>query len=1049
MSRYPIYLIQLLLILFASAEGFGMLPANSPRYEEDYLDSLAIEMEPGSGRPYLFSGIGTSFFYGTTETIATDGWMGLHDGDNKLLDDWILVIDGIPKDRAEARVTVKPHEVVFNWPDSVMLTVAPASLDQDDLRFTARLNEADTTDFRPGAHRIGLFFVFPAHLDIEKAYPNKTRGVQYYLGTAGADSLFMSVGSKRWFEAPEMRSQSGDATGPYARHHGKPIHGVMFDEDGFDLVFTWAENAQVAGDRMAEMRRTYFASQRARTSWLLNELNQSYFHCDDERINKAVNWAKLSVATLFAEDENVLWAGLPWFSEGWARDTFISLPGVALVLGKFDVAANILNRYSQWQNTDPDSPDYGKVPNRARGEDIIYNTADGTPWFIRELYEYGLYSGDRELWQEMGKPGGVVEMSVEGAIKYHVDDLGFLTHGEADTWMDAKGPNGAWSPRGNRAVEIQALWLAQLQAATQIAGSYDNGSRMPFLSQRWGQYEAQLITNFRKSFIRSDGIGLVDHLNEDGSSDLKIRPNQAWAITVPLNSTNPLLTLDEQDAIVKTMREHLVYNWGVASLSQRDDDFHPYHQTQQYPKDAAYHMGIVWTWLSGPFKSASRSGWGVAENEIHQILDRGVPGTLCENLDALPRAGMTEPQLSGTVSQTWSNAEFIRTIYQDYLGIEPVYDEPGSWSFDPAIPAEMGNVDAILWLNGHPVRFESEISETQVSYLFSALQPDEIDDPIEFSIFPNLMQRLDPINPINRQLSQRDTQFELAFERIDNRMLVNIQAGAMLPAFQTLEVPFQISADDDLPFLQPRMPDDIPSLAPPVWPMLPGEIVTASSEKAPVVFHVHEEERDDRGVVEGEMYGYPTDSMFKPGILDLMDVVVRADDDNAYFNLTYRDLVDPGWHPYYGYQLTFTTIAIRTGRVGGPLRTFVGRNSMYQLPPAFAADRFIHVGGGIEVEDAEDNILAAFVPSKPGDELGNVGNKSVSFAIPLDYLGSRPEQWKIAIMVGAQDDHGGGGIGEFRQVTQEGGRWAGSGRTTPSDPNVYDVMFIEPERSGE
>ncbi len=1043
MSRYAIYLILLSVILAGVTEGDAMPPESAPQYSEAYLDSMAIELEPGSNRPFLFSGTGTSFYYGTTETIATDGWMGLHDGDHKLLDDWFLVIDGIPKDRADARVSVKPHEVVFRWPDGVILTIAPGSLDQDDLRFSARLNEADTSDFIPGEHRIGVYFVFPAHLKIDKAFANKTRGVQYYLGTAGEDSLFMAVGSKRWFDAPEMRSHGQNNGGPYSKHHGKPIHGVMFDEDGFDLVFTWAESASAAGDRMALMRRTDFASQQVRRQWLLNELNRSYFRCDDERINLAVNWAKLSVASLFAEDETVLWAGLPWFSEGWARDTFISLPGAALVLGKFDVAANILNRFAQWQNSDSDSPDYGKVPNRARGDEIIYNTADGTPWFIRELYEYGLYSGDRELWQEFGRPGGVVEISVEGAIRHRVDDLGFLTHDEADTWMDAKGPNGAWSPRGNRAVEIQALWLAQLQAATRICGVYNKGERLPFLTERWGQFEQDLVASFRKSFIRDDGLGLVDHLNSDGTPDLKIRPNQAWAITVPLSSENPLLSDEEQNRVVDTMRESLVYNWGVGSLAQSDEDFHPYHQTHQYPKDAAYHMGIVWTWLSGPFKSASRSGWGIAENEIDQMLDRGVPGTLSENLDALPRPQASEPNVSGTVSQTWSLAEFLRTTYQDYLGVKPVYDEPGKWSFDPAIPAEMGNVDAVLWLNGHAVRFISSINETQVSFTLTALEPDKISEPIDFSIFPNLMRDLSPINPIDRQLSQQIEHFELAFERVENRMIVNIQAGPMLPAFQVLEVPFQISAADDKPFMEPRSVEGIKSLAPPAWPMLPSQLVTMSSEKAPVIFHRREQMQDDTGIVEGANYGYPTDIMFKPGILDLVDVVIRADDVMAYFHLTYRDLVDPGWHPYYGYQLTFTSIAIRTGRLGTSFRTDVGRNSKYSLPGAYAADRFIHVGGGLEVEDAEDNILAAFVPSKPGDELGNTGNKSVSFAIPLDYLGSHPERWKIAIMVGAQDDHGGGGIGEFREVTEKGGQWSGSGATA-FDPNIYDILFIDP-----
>ena len=42
----------------------------------------------------------------------------------------------------------------------------------------------------------------------------------------------------------------------------------------------------------------------------------------------------------------------------------------------------IIRQFARWQCRDEKSPDYGKIPNRVRGpDDIIYNTADGTPWF--------------------------------------------------------------------------------------------------------------------------------------------------------------------------------------------------------------------------------------------------------------------------------------------------------------------------------------------------------------------------------------------------------------------------------------------------------------------------------------------------------------------------------------------------------------------------------------------------------------------------------------------------------------------------------------------
>jgi carbohydrate-binding DOMON domain-containing protein len=45
------------------------------------------------------------------------------------------------------------------------------------------------------------------------------------------------------------------------------------------------------------------------------------------------------------------------------------------------------------------------------------------------------------------------------------------------------------------------------------------------------------------------------------------------------------------------------------------------------------------------------------------------------------------------------------------------------------------------------------------------------------------------------------------------------------------------------------------------------------------------------------------------------------------------------------------------------------------------------------------------------------------------------------VLVGAQDDHGGAGIGVFRNVEADAGEWHGGGKLSPGDPNVYDFIF--------
>lgn len=116
---------------------------------------------------------------------------------------------------------------------------------------------------------------------------------------------------------------------------------------------------------------------------------------------------------LLAENDSLLYA-IPWFNEGWGRDTFISLPGL-LVTGHYDVARKLLMRFAGWIDRDPRySQTYGRIPNRVRpGEDIAYNTADGTPWWMREVYEYGVYSGDYSLWDELLSDSGAMRIALD------------------------------------------------------------------------------------------------------------------------------------------------------------------------------------------------------------------------------------------------------------------------------------------------------------------------------------------------------------------------------------------------------------------------------------------------------------------------------------------------------------------------------------------------------------------------------------------------------------------------------------------------------------
>ncbi|MDZ7264664.1 MAG: GH116 family glycosyl hydrolase [candidate division KSB1 bacterium] len=435
----------------------------------------------------------------------------------------------------------------------------------------------------------------------------------------------------------------------------------------------------------------YLDAKRQRITKLLGDC---HFETNLADFNKAFRWALLSMDQLimkqpaFNKKMTGIFAGLPWFCDYWGRDTFISLPGAALVTAQLEPAKEILLSFAQFQSTNADNSDFGRIPNQITTENVIYNTADATPWFVRELWEYYLYSGDSDILKNLYP---VVKRTVDGTLKYHMDQNYFLTHAEAETWMDAQGADGPWSPRGNRAVEIQALWFQQLLAAANIANLVGEDH----IADEWRQIARQLQQNFQRKFWNDKRLALYDHLNSSDEPDTKIRPNQILAVTVP---EQPILNPERELMVVKEVATKLAYPYGVASLWQHDPDFHPYHvHPPFYPKDAAYHNGTVWLWLSGPVISSFMKygyedlAFEMLTSETTQILQWGGVGTLSELLNAVPFPGQSLPAPSGTVTQAWSLAEYLRNIYQDLIGIKP--DVPNQKIIlEPHLPAMINSL---------------------------------------------------------------------------------------------------------------------------------------------------------------------------------------------------------------------------------------------------------------------------------------------------------------------------------------------------------------------
>lgn len=461
--------------------------------------------------------------------------------------------------------------------------------------------------------------------------------------------------------------------------HNEIVRTKSFDKTTSLFAFNGKENCNKSEEEINSM---------------LNE-NSNYFEEVEKHlvfdfgnysVNKALYWAQQSGLKLCAgaEGSRGIWAGLPWFRDNWGRDTFISMPGIFLVNGFFEEAKEVLHCFLLHQMKDPSSKNYGRIPNRyVNDEDVIYNTADGNLWFIKALWQYLQYSGDKEYLKEVWEN---VKLAVFSDLDLRSDVDGFLLNNDSDTWMDARIQGLApLSARGNRANDIQALWFEALNIFILLSSIMNSTERVDEIKN----VISKLKANFKNLFWDENKHLLADRIDVDGSKDFKIRPNQLFCVNAEFN----LMDDEVERLVTKNSFEKLTMKHGVLSLSSEDVDFHPYHiDCNKYHKDAAYHNGAIWLWLSGPMISAlskynwQDKAWELTKNHCEQMFALGCAGSLSENANAaFDKKGKMTP--SGTWSQAWSVSEFTRTFYQDYLGIKPAL-LMNRLDFNPKTPSE-------------------------------------------------------------------------------------------------------------------------------------------------------------------------------------------------------------------------------------------------------------------------------------------------------------------------------------------------------------------------
>jgi predicted glycogen debranching enzyme len=469
---------------------------------------------------------------------------------------------------------------------------------------------------------------------------------------------------------------------------GESSHDDCYQPGTFEVVIPAGIESTfaltTAASREAQENRLLLDSIGSTVDQTVDAYNHELAHLSDlvsdfYRLNKDVpmtdwlNWILQATDAFIVQNsqkhKSVI-AGYHWF-EPWGRDTFISLPGLLLVTGRYSDAEDIFSNFIQYSSD-------GLIPNfiTDKSAQPSYNTVDGTLWYINAVLQYIKYTGNyayvkENLWSTLKS---IIQHHEKGTLfNIHLDNDGLLAHGSRLTWMDAFVDGEEVTPRRGKAVEIQALWYNALKTMEFLAGKLGEDD----LSLKYAEGAEKAKLSFNQKFWDHKKDCLYDVIEPSGVADGSIRPNQILAVSLDFSMVNKA----QGKQVVDFVNRELVTPYGLRTLSLDDPKFVGKCEGNRRSRDTAYHNGTIWPWLLGPYITAYLKTYG-DQSENHKLalqkfvlpllgetIHHGGLGSVSEIFDCDPP---NEPR--GCIAQAWSVAELLRAYVEDVLGVRPKFE---------------------------------------------------------------------------------------------------------------------------------------------------------------------------------------------------------------------------------------------------------------------------------------------------------------------------------------------------------------------------------------
>lgn len=401
----------------------------------------------------------------------------------------------------------------------------------------------------------------------------------------------------------------------------------------------------------------------------------------EDKLAKRLAWAADSfIVKRNSTGLKTILAGYPWFLD-WGRDTMIALQGLTLCTKRYEDAREILESFSKYVKD-------GMLPNVFPSysfEEPMYNTIDASLWYFYSVYKYLEYTGGEEdhlFIKEKIYPAleEILKCYKEGTHFQIQMDQDSLIQGGSDkdqlTWMDVKVGEWVVTPRHGKAVEINALWYNALKIMAKLQkhfGERKEAEANEILAEKVKTAFVDKFWNEEKQCLY-DCIEIKKEYGEQGeilqkeTPDDRIRPNQIWAVSLPFS----LLDEKKEKKIVQVVYKYLYTPYGIRSLTFEDKEYKKEYIGRLINRDAAYHMGTTWGYISGAFISAyckvnhhSRAAVEKAQEMCEYFADHMEDG--CLNGIAEIFDGDFSCTSRGCYTQAWSVGEIMRAYMEDVL----------------------------------------------------------------------------------------------------------------------------------------------------------------------------------------------------------------------------------------------------------------------------------------------------------------------------------------------------------------------------------------------